>query len=152
MRQILKKQILIKFFLILLFVVGTILSNGAVTYGQMVLENYGNIGTLKTFKGQVRDAAEDLIPLAQIELTNLDSKKEYSIEADENASFLGTKLPSGKYKIRIRMSGFNQTEFTVTLSSRNSSASKKYIVIRLSPGCASGGDVTLEDNLIKDPF
>lgn len=144
------KQILIKSILVLLFVVGIVFSSDIAAYGQFV-EDYGNIGTLKNFKGQVMDAGDGLIPFAEIELINLDSKKEYSVKADENGIFFGNNLPLGKYKIRIVLSGFNQTEFTVKLRPGSISASSKFIIVRLSPGCASGGDVVLGKSLINIP-
>ena len=144
-----RKQLISKLLFIFLFIVGIILVGSINSFGQF-LEDYGNIGTLKTFKGQVRDAADGLIPGAKIQYTNLSSKDEQFIEADENGVFKIKDLLPGEYKVRVDRSGFNITEFTVNISPYDSTASKKFIIIRLSPGCASGGSVELESKIKKE--
>ncbi|MEP6902931.1 MAG: carboxypeptidase-like regulatory domain-containing protein [Actinomycetota bacterium] len=144
-----KNQLILKSLFILLLVVGAILTSSTYSFGQF-LEDYGNIGTLKTFKGQVRDAAEGLVPVATVQFRNINSEEFQTFEADENGIFSVKGLPSGEYKVRVEMSGFNITEFTVKVSPRSSTASRKFVIIRLSPGCASGGSVELESKIKKE--
>jgi len=149
MKFTMRKQPFIKPFIVFLFVVVTILAGGTNSFGQFV-EDYGNIGTLKTFKGQVRDAADGLVPCATVQFTNLLSETQQTVEADENGIFKVKDLPTGEYKVKVERSGFNITEFTVKISPYESTASKKFIIIRLSPGCASGGSVELESKIKKE--
>jgi hypothetical protein len=60
------------------------------------------------------------------------------LEADEDGNFIKADLPSGKYKINVRGTGSNIGEFTVRISQGSPSTSSKYIIVKLSPGCASG--------------
>lgn len=80
----------------------------------------------------------------------MSSEEEQSVEADENGVFRVKELPTGEYKVKIALSGFNPTEFTINISPYDSAASKKFIIVRLSPGCASGGSVELESRIKKE--
>ncbi|MCW5958938.1 MAG: hypothetical protein KIS76_02185 [Pyrinomonadaceae bacterium] len=64
-----RKQLILKPLLISFFIVGTVLAGSTISFGQF-LEDYGNIGTLKTLKGQVRDAADGLITGATVQFKN----------------------------------------------------------------------------------
>lgn len=144
-----RKPFLLKPFFIFLFTIGIVFVSNTISFGQF-LEEYGNIGTLKTFKGQVRDAADGLIPNAIIQFTNLNSEVKKSVETDDNGVFKIKSLSSGKYKVKVEIRGFNPTEFTVIINSSAQTSSNKFIIIRLSPGCASGGSVELESKIKKE--
>ncbi len=138
-------KIMIKFvFLILLFGFSSKLS-----YGQFI-EDFGNQGTFKVVRGQIQDGAETSVTTAVILATNVNTKKEFRSESDKNGNFKFVKLPSGKYTFRVEAVGFNITEFSLSLNSKNSKALRKFIIIGLSPGCASGGfGIMLADKIKK---
>jgi len=60
------------------------------------------------------------------------------IEADEGGNFVKADLPSGKYKIKVSGTDSNIGKFTVRISHGSPFTSSKYIIVKLSPGCASG--------------
>ena len=128
-----------KAYLLLLAILGmAALDNRSVVSAQF-LEDFGHIGTLKMFKGQVRDGLDSPIPHATLKIINLkEDADDYAIEADESGNFIKTDLPSGKYRINVLASGFNIGEFTVRISQDSLFASEKYIIVKLSPGCSSG--------------
>jgi hypothetical protein len=109
----------------------------SVTSAQFI-EHYGHAGSLRTFKGQVRLSDDSPIPHATISITNLGNDKGYLIETDEGGNFIKADLPSGKYRITVRSTGTNIGQFTVRISHGNFLTSSKYIIVKLSPGCASG--------------
>jgi hypothetical protein len=101
-------------------------------------EDYGHAGVLKTFKGQVRISDDSPIPGATLTITRLRNGQDYSIETDEYGNFRKADLPSGKYKIVVSSTSTNIGEFTVSISQGSPNTSSKYIIVKLSPGCASG--------------
>lgn len=102
------------------------------------IEDFGHIGTLKMVKGQVRDSISSPVSHATLRIINVVNETNYVISANEDGNFIKPDLPSGKYRIRVEASGFNIGEFTVTLSRGRLSAARKFMIIKLSPGCASG--------------
>jgi hypothetical protein len=101
------------------------------------IEDFGHVGAVKIFKGQVRDGDDKPTSGATLSMSNVKTGKSYSIEADENGDFRKSSLPNGKYKVRVEASWSNITEYTVEISNRPKALSK-FIIVRLSPGCASG--------------
>ena len=109
----------------------------AIASAQFLL-NFGHAGTLRTLKGQVRYSDDTPIPHATLSISEVGNEKDYVIEADEGGNFIKPYLPSGKYKIRVRGEGSNIGEFTVRISQGSPATSSKFMIIKLSPGCASG--------------
>lgn len=123
---------------LLLTVLGlTALPSRSVASPQFV-EDFGHAGTVRIFKGQVRYSDDTPISGATLRITSLGNDNDYVIEADEDGNFMKSDLPSGKYKINVRGTGSNIGEFTVRISQGGPSTSSKYIIVKLSPGCASG--------------
>jgi len=127
-----------------------VINSGSTIYGQF-LEHFGHIGAVRTLTGQVRDGFDAPIPHAKVTVTRLDTGKIYSTKADGNGCFKKDGLPSGKYRIKVEAIGFNTGEYTVNLNQYSSAASRKYIAVRLSPGCSSGYSGVALVNEIKDP-
>lgn len=120
----------------LTFLIMAALDKRAVASAQFV-EDFGHIGTLKIAKGQVRVSINTPVPHATLRIMNVENDRNYVIAANENGNFIKPDLPSGKYRIRVEASGFNIAEFTVSVT-RRSPTPGKFLVIKLSPGCASG--------------
>lgn len=114
-----------------------IANSRTVVFGEFI-EDFGHIGSVRKFKGQVRDGLDVPIPKASLQLTNLSNGEIRSVDADEKGQFSEDEVSSGKYRVRVTGNGFNIAEYTVKISRGNPFASTKYIVIRLSPGCATG--------------
>jgi hypothetical protein len=150
MKRMLRKHLLAKMFLLSVGLLGiSSLTNKVVAYAEFI-EDFGHIGTLRTFKGQVRDSGDTPIPHATLSITDLGNDKDYLIEAEEGGNFIKADLPSGKYKISVRGAGSNIGEFTVRISQGSPFTSSKYIIVKLSPGCASGDSgVTLVSKIKK---
>ena len=138
MKPTVRANPLFRVFLSLLTVLGLTTFDGSSVASAQFLEDYGHAGTLRTFKGQVRYSDDSPIPHATLRITNLGNGKDFVIEADEGGNFIKADLPSGKYKINVRGTGSNIGEFTVRISQGGPSTSSKYIIVKLSPGCASG--------------
>ena len=102
------------------------------------IETFEHVGTMRMLKGQVRDSLDLPVAHARLRVSALSSETTYSIEADEDGVFGKKDLPAGKYSVRVSAMGFNFGEYTVLIKPHDSSASNKYTVVRLSPGCASG--------------
>jgi hypothetical protein len=149
-KHIMQSRLFLKTIFVSLFATGTILASSANAFGQM-LEVYENIGTLRTLKGQIMDPNDGFIPAIDIQIKQKDSEKEFSLVTDEDGVFLDENLPPGEYTIKVAASGFNPTEITVKIDPNDYTASDKYILIRLSPGCASGGSVELGDKVEEAP-
>ena len=111
------------------------------------VESFGSAGTIKTFQGQVRDLLDAPISSAEITITNVASKVSYSLTADENGAFRKQNLPPGEYEVRVHGFGFNFGEYTVKI---DLSGSKRYVITRLSPGCASGNSGVALVKRLKD--
>jgi len=127
-----------------------IINCGSMAYGQFI-ESFGHVGAVRIFKGQVRDGSDEPIPHAKVVITRLTTGKIYSTNADGNGCFKKDGLPLGKYRIKVDAIGFNIGEYTVNINQYSSAASRKYIAVRLSPGCASGNSGIALVNKIKDP-
>jgi hypothetical protein len=110
--------------------------NNSIALAQWV-EDFGYIGSFQILKGQIRDGLDEPVPQATLTLDELKTGKSYSINADEKGYFENSGLPPGKYRVEVKATGFNIGVYTVRIG-RSSSASKKYTVVRLSPGCGSG--------------
>jgi len=122
--------------LMLTVLVVSALDERGVVSAQFV-ENFGHIGTLKMVKGQVTDSIRP-VSGATLYITNVANESNYVITVNEDGNFIKPDLPSGKYRIRVEASGFNFGEFTVRVSRGSPSTRGKFMVISLSPGCASG--------------
>ena len=109
----------------------------SIVFGEFI-EDFGHIGTVRVFRGQVRDGLDVPVPRASLRIDNLTTGKTYSIDADENGVFKKDDLASGKYRVEVKAAGFNINKYTVKISRHSLIASRKYTVVRLSPGCASG--------------
>ena len=138
MKRMMRKQILVRAFLLLLALLGMSSLPNRAAIPLRFIEDYGHVGTIKMLKGQVRDSADIPIPQATVSISNLGKDRNYVIESDENGNFLKYDLPSGKYKIRIDHPAHNIGEFTVRISQGSPFTSGKYMIVKLSPGCASG--------------
>jgi len=114
-----------------------VLDGGGIASAQFLLE-FGHAGTLRMLKGQVRYSDDTPIPHATLSISDLGNDKDYVVEADEEGNFIKPYLHSGKYKIRVRGAGSNIGEFTVRISQGSPSTPGKYLIVKLSPGCASG--------------
>ena len=117
------------------------------------METFGDIGTMRVLKGQIRDGLDAPVPGATVTVKNVATEQSFSLDADERGVFRKTDLPSGKYSVTVYARGFNGGQYTVTIGRKDSSASNKYTVIRLSPGCASGNSgVALVSKLTQRSF
>lgn len=124
-----------------LFVLILVFAGASQAFGGGTLqftEDFGNAGTFKIFRGQVRFADDAEIGYANLTVTNLKNGQVYEIEADEDGNFIKGDLPSGKYRIRVHGPGTNTGDFTLRISHGGPSASARFIIVKLSPGCASG--------------
>ncbi|HKO96612.1 MAG TPA: carboxypeptidase-like regulatory domain-containing protein [Pyrinomonadaceae bacterium] len=122
----------------LVIVLGLTAFDGPAVASAVFHEHYGHAGVLRTFKGQVRYSDDTPIPHATLSISTLGKDKEHLIETDEGGNFIKVDLTSGKYKIVVRSAGTNIGEFTLRISQGGPSTSSKYIIVKLSPGCASG--------------
>src|SRR5262249_931695 len=127
-----------------------VINCGSIAYGEFI-ESFGHIGAVRTLKGQVRDGIDEPIPNAKIVITRLATGQIYSSNADGNGRFKKDGLPPGKYKMSVGAMGFNISECAVDINQRRLAASRKYMVIRLSPGCATGNSGVALVNKITDP-
>jgi hypothetical protein len=131
--------------------IALIISNSSIAYGQW-LENFGYLGAVKELKGQVREGDDTPIPRANIKITNLATGKVHLIEADKDGCYRKAGLLFGIYKVTVNAQGHNVGEFTVTINTNDSSANaKRYTVVRLSPGCASGNSGVALVGKLSDP-
>jgi hypothetical protein len=102
------------------------------------IEDFGKAGTFRALKGQVRDGADTPIPNVTIEAVNLKTEESYCFQADSQGRFEKTGLPAGSYRVTFKSDAFNIGQLSVRISRLNFLASTKYLVVRLSPGCATG--------------
>jgi hypothetical protein len=138
MKPMMSAKPLSRVLLLLPTIIGLIAFDSRSVASAQFLEDYGHAGTLRTLKGQVRYSDDTPIPHATLRITNLGNGKDYVIEASEGGNFIKADLPSGKYKINVSGTGSNIGEFTVRISQGSPTTSSKYIIVKLSPGCASG--------------
>lgn len=103
------------------------------------VEGFGEQGIFKKIRGQIQAGDESPVVGATISATNIETEATVIVESDENGNFKLAKLSDGKYDFRVEANGFNIAEFSAILNSKNSKALSKFIVVGLSPGCASGG-------------
>ena len=138
MKPTMRVKPLSRVLLLLLTVFGLTALDGPGMASATFHEDYGHAGTFKALKGRVVFSDDTPIPDATLTITRLGSDKRYVIEADGDGNFVKADLPSGKYKIYVSGYGSNSAEFTVRISQGSPSTSSKYIIVKLSPGCASG--------------
>lgn len=117
------------------------------------LENFGDVGTLKTLQGQVREGDDTPIAYAEIKIINLATLDTLKIIADEKGCYQKKRLAAGNYQFEITAQGHNVTIFIATINAHDKNAQKKYAIVRLSLGCASGNwGVTLVDKITDPSF
>ena len=97
-------------------------------------EDFGNIGSLRQFQGQIRDGLDAPVPWAEITITNVSTGDSYEVTANEKGVFRSS-LRRGDYEVRVRGTGFNHAIYKLKIDPKGS---KLYVVTRLSPGCGSG--------------
>ena len=124
------------FLLSLTLLIVCALDQGSVVSAQFV-EDFGHIGTLKMVKGQVTDSVSP-VPRATLFITNIANDRNYVITVNEDGNFIKPDLPSGTYRIKVEAVGFNIGEFTLRVRRGSRSTPGKFMIISLSPGCASG--------------
>jgi len=121
--------------------------------GAQSMETFGHVGTMRILNAQVRDGLDVPVAGATVDVKNVATSQTYSLDADDRGVFRKDDIPPGKYLVTISAGGFNGAQYTVTIGRKNSSASTKYTVIRLSPGCASGNSgVALVSKLSQRSF
>jgi hypothetical protein len=150
MQRMMRTSLLVRGFVLSLAVLGMSEFDKRAVSSAQFLEDFGHIGTLKMVKGQVRDSIDTPIPHATLRITNLGNDGDYVVTADESGNFIKPDLPSGKYRIRVEASASNIAEFTARISQGSPFTSGKYLIVKLSPGCASGDSgVSLVSKLKK---
>lgn len=138
MKHMLRTKPLHRVLILLLAVLSvSVFDSRSISAAQFALD-FGHAGTFRILKGQVRFSDDFPIAHATLSITKLGIDKEYVIETDEDGNFIKADLPSGKYNIRVRGTGTNIGQFTMRISQGGPYTSSKYIIIKLSPGCASG--------------
>lgn len=115
------------------------------------LHEFGHIGTVRIFQGQVRDPADEPLAGAMLELTNQETQKEYSIQCKKDGRFTKKRLPSGTYEVKVMADGFDPCQFTVTIDPLDPTASEQFIITRIPPGCSGGGAGVALVNDLSDP-
>jgi hypothetical protein len=121
--------------LVIIAFAGALLVNDAVVSAQFT-EAFGHIGMVRALKGQVRDSLDQPIPQAKVKVKNLASNETYLVDADDDGVFRKDDLPDGEYLVSATGSAFNITEYTLQIKRKDSHASNKYMIVRLSPGCS----------------
>lgn len=131
----------------------TLLAGSETILPAQFTETFDYIGTMRALKGQVRDGLDFPVAHAHLQVSDISNDKTYDVQANEDGVFRKNDLPAGKYSVRVTASGFNIGEYTVRIKPRDSSASNKFTIIRLSPGCASGNSgVALVSKLSQRSF
>ena len=124
-----------------------LLAVGARAASAQFTEDFGKVGTVHKFQGQIRDSLDAPVFGAVITIKNVSTNDTHELIADENGVFRTSKLPRGEYAVRVRATGFNFADYVVNI---DPAGSKMYVVTRLSPGCASGDSGVALVKRLKD--
>lgn len=138
MKPTMRVNPLARVFLLLQTVSGVTALEGPGAASASFHEDYGHAGIFRALKGRVVFSDDTPVPRATLTISKPGSDQRYVTEADGDGNFVKADLPSGKYKIDVRGSGANSAEFTVRISQGGPTTSSNYIIVKLSPGCASG--------------
>ena len=149
-----KGQRFVKAIFVYLFVGGIILAGSFNSLAQVV-ETYEDLGTLRVLRGQVMDPNDGFMPGVDIQLKKADSEEANSeeevwLEVDEDGVFTDENLQPGEYEIRFVATGFNPTVVKIKIDPNDYTATDQYILVRMSPGCSSGGSVELGDKVEEE--
>jgi hypothetical protein len=138
MKRLMKRALIVTVISLLFYIGGVSVAIGSTVSAGKFIEDFGDVGTLRSFRGQVRDSADNPVPRARFRILSLTTKNVFEIQADKDGRFEKRDLPSDKYRVEVDADAYNIGEYKLKISRFGLFASGKRILVRLSPGCASG--------------